>query len=101
MSTPAASPELNVPQPQPSPFTRMINVFIAPGKAFEGMNRGRTGWWMPWLISVIVSLAFAFSVGKQVGWNQLVQNQMHHDHKMADQLEKAPPEQREKTMGFI
>lgn len=100
MTTPAIAPDMNVP-PQQSPFSRIVNVFIAPTKAFTGLNQGHTGWWLPWLLSVIVTICFAASVGKQVGWNQVVQNQIHHNAKMADQLEKAPPDQREKTVGFI
>ena len=100
MTTPAIAADMNVP-PQPSPVSRIINVFIAPTKAFTGLDKGKTGWWLAWLISAIVTLAFAFSVGKQIGWNQVVQNQIHNNQKMADQLEKAPPEQREKTEGII
>jgi hypothetical protein len=100
MTTPAIAPDMNVP-PQPSPLSRIVNVFIAPTQAFAGLDKGKTGWWLAWLISTIVTLAFAFSVGKQVGWNQVVQNQIHNNQKMADQLEKAPPEQREKTAAMI
>lgn len=107
MTTPAIAPDLNVP-PQPSAFSRVINTFISPTKAFGGLNTGktgflglRTGWWAAWLLSSIVTICFALSVGKQVGWDQVVQNQIHNNPKMADQLEKAPPEQREKTAGFI
>ena len=48
MTTPALAPDMNVP-PQPSPFQRVINTFIAPTKAFVGLDRGKNGWWLPFL----------------------------------------------------
>jgi uncharacterized protein YybS (DUF2232 family) len=100
MTTPAIAPDMNLP-PQASAISRVVNTFIAPTKAFAGLDKGKTGWWLAWLISAIVTVAFAFSVGKQVGWNQVVQNQIHSNQKMADQIEKAPAEQREKTVSII
>src|ERR1051325_1398272 len=97
MTTPAVSPHMNVP-PQPSPFTRVLNVFIAPSKAFTGLDRNASSWWVPFLLIVVVSYAYVGMMDKKIGFDKVYENQIKINQKAQDNLEKAPPEQRQRQM---
>jgi hypothetical protein len=98
----AAAPVLPVspaPTPEPAPLSegaRIINTFIAPSKTFTDLRRNAS-WWAPWLLIAIVSLAFVYVVGKQVGFEQIVRNQIAHSSR-ADQFDKLPADQQAKQI---
>ena len=91
----AAAPVLPAsPTPQPEPLSqgaRIIDTFIAPSKTFTDLRRSAS-WWAPWLLISIVSVAFIFVVGKQVGFEQITRNQIAHSSR-ADQFDKLPADQ--------
>lgn len=76
---------------------RVVDTFIAPSKTFQDINRSAM-WWLPFLIIVIVSYAFVFTVDKKVGFERVSENQIRLNPKRADQLDQLPPEQRERQM---
>jgi Yip1 domain len=94
MTSPAIAPDMNVP-PQPSPIERVINVFIAPTKAFVGLQRKASSWWLPFLLIVIVSYAYVGVLDQKVGFDKISQNQIKQNQKAVDRLEKLTPEQRQ------
>jgi hypothetical protein len=94
MSTPAAVTE---PQPGLSEGARLINTFIAPSKTFTDIRRNAS-WWAPWLVLSLVSLAFAFTVGKRVGYDQVVQNTFKMVPAQMEKIDKLPPEQKANAM---
>lgn len=95
MSTPAVVPDT---QPGLSQGARVINAFISPSKTFTDIRRNAS-WWAPWLILSIVSVAFAYTVQKRVGFEQAVQNTFRLTPKQAEKIEQLPPEQRSRVMS--
>ncbi len=92
---PAATPI--APQETPSALTRVLQTIYAPAKAFTGMN-GKTAWIVPFLVVVVLSIAFVAVVDKKVGFDKVSENQMKMSPKATDRLEKLPEAQREKQM---
>lgn len=77
---------------------RVLNTFFAPSKTFTDLRRSAS-WWLPFLISAIVSLMFVFVVDQKVGFRKVVENQIRAQPKQADRIERLPADQREKTMA--
>ena len=98
----AAAPVLPpspVPAPEPAPLSqgaRVINTFIAPSKTFTDLRRNAS-WWAPWLLISVVSIAFVWSMAKQVGFEQISKNQIAHSSR-ADQFDKLPPDQQARRL---
>jgi hypothetical protein len=94
----AVTPLPPVPAPNSAPVAppmsegaRIINTFIAPSKTFTDLRRS-AAWWGPWILISIVSLAFMYTIGRQVGFEQISKNQVERS-KQADQFDKLPPDQ--------
>jgi len=75
---------------------RIINTFFAPSKTFTDLRRN-TMWWGPWLLISVVSIAFIFTMGKQIGFEQVSKNQIEHS-KRADQFDKLSPDQQARQL---
>ena len=54
---------------------RIINTFTAPSKTFEDIKRNAM-WIAPWVLMLVASLCFSFTVGQRVGWEQVMQNNL-------------------------
>lgn len=76
-----------------SQVERVVDTFIAPTKTFTDILRSRS-WWLPFLLTVVVSLGVTFSVTRQVGWERVVENQIQSNPKQEDALSSLTPEQR-------
>ena len=61
--------------PPMSEGARIINTFVAPSKTFTDLRRS-AAWWGPWIVISIFSLIFIYSIGKQVGFEQVSKNQI-------------------------
>jgi hypothetical protein len=90
-STPAA--------PALSQGQRIINTFIAPSKTFTDIQKN-SSWWVPWLISALVALAFAVVVGQKMDFRRLVEQQIEQSPRAQKQMEQVPAAQRETIMNF-
>ena len=89
--TPPVAPS---PTPETTPLSegaRIVNTFIAPSKTFTDLRRSAM-WWAPWLLISVFSVAFIFTIGKQVGFEQISKNQIEHS-KRAEQFDKLPADQ--------
>ena len=98
MSTTAASPT-----PEPSPLSqaeRVVDTFLAPGKAFTDIRRSAS-WWLPWLLTAIVGWAMVYVVDKKIGIEKVVENQMAMSPKQAAKLDQLPPDQRAAQMETV
>lgn len=84
--------------PPMSEGARIVNTFIAPSKTFTDLRRSAS-WWGPWIVISIFSLIFIYSIGKQVGFEQVSKNQIEHS-KRADQFDKLSPDQQAKQLQF-
>ncbi len=100
----AVTPLPPVPAPTTSPVpplsegARIINTFIAPSKTFTDLRRSAS-WWGPWLVIVVFSFVFIYSMGKQVGFDQISKNQIARSSR-ADQFDKLPPDQQARQLQF-
>ncbi|HLW85253.1 MAG TPA: YIP1 family protein [Candidatus Sulfotelmatobacter sp.] len=95
---PAAVP---VPTPEAAPLSegaRLLNTFIAPSKTFTDLNRSAS-WWGPWIVISIFSLLFIYTMGRQIGFEQISRNQIAHS-KRADQFDKLPADQQASQIKF-
>ncbi len=80
-----------------SEAARVLNTFVAPSKTFTDLRRSAS-WWLPFLISAIVSLAFVYVADQKVGFRKIAENQLRAQPKQADQVERMAADQREKNM---
>jgi len=86
VSQPAASTQpLNEMQ-------RIVDTFVAPSKTGKDILRSGA-WWGPFIILMVISVAFSFSVGKKIGWAAVYDNQISQNPKMKELIEKLPAEQ--------
>jgi hypothetical protein len=83
-------------EPPMSEGARIINTFIAPSKTFTDLRRSAK-WWAPWLLISIFSIAFIFTVGKQIGFEQASKNQVERSAR-AEQFDKLPPDQQQRQL---
>jgi hypothetical protein len=97
----APLPPLSEPAPtlQPAPLSegaRILDTFIAPSKTFTDLRRS-AAWWGPWLLISIVSLAFIYVMGRQIGFDQISRNQIARSAR-AEQFDKLPADQQAKQI---
>jgi hypothetical protein len=83
-----------VPLSEPA---RVLNTFLAPRKTFTDLRRSAS-WWLPFLITVIVSTIFVYVGDQKVGFRKIAENTLQTQPKQAAQLEQLPPDQREAQM---
>ncbi len=88
-----------VPSSEPplSEIERVVDTFVAPTKTFRDINRSAS-WWLPFLIIVLVSYAFVFTVEKKVGFERVTENQVRMNPKRADQLDQLPADKRQQQI---
>jgi hypothetical protein len=94
-----SSPTVTAPAPETPPLSqaaRIVNTFIAPSKTFTDIRRSAS-WWAPWLLISIFSLAFIYTMGRQITFEQISHNQIAHSAR-ADRFDKLPPEQQERQI---
>jgi hypothetical protein len=89
------SGEAVVAAPGLSQWQRVANIFSAPSKTFQDIQRGHTSWWVPFVIVAIVSYLFFAAVAFKIGLPQVVNNEMRLDSKTSERMAQATPEQRE------
>lgn len=92
-ASPAPTPET----PTLSEGARIVNTFIAPSKTFTDLRRNAS-WWAPFLLMVIVSTVFVYTVGEKVGFRKVADNQLQMSPKQSAQVDNLPADQREKQM---
>lgn len=76
---------------------RVLYTFTAPTKTFADILRN-TSWWLPFLLSAILSYAFIFTMQSRVGWEKMTENAMKQNPKAAEQMASMPASQRAQAM---
>jgi hypothetical protein len=76
-----------------SQVERVVDTFVAPSKTFTDILRSTT-WWLPFLLSVLVTLGAGYAIDKQVGFERVVENVIHQSPKQEEQLSSLTAEQR-------
>jgi hypothetical protein len=72
---------------------RVVDTFIAPSLTFNDIRRS-TSWWLPFLLAVIASLAVAYTIDRKVGFEQVVETQIHLSPSQESQMASLPPDAR-------
>ncbi|HUS18489.1 MAG TPA: YIP1 family protein [Terriglobales bacterium] len=101
----AADTPMSIPPP-PEPTTprlseveRITNIFVAPSKTFADIKRNAM-WIAPWLLMLVTSLAFAYTVGQRVGWEQVMQNNLQMaPAAQQERMEQIPADQKARVMA--
>lgn len=81
-----------------SQWQRVTNIFSAPSKTFEDIQRGHRSWWMPLVIFAVVGYLLFAAVAFKIGIPQMVENQIHLNPTQEEKLAQAPQAQREMTL---
>src|ERR1035437_8607062 len=75
-----------------SQMERVVDTFVAPPTTFKDILRS-TSWWLPFLLMVLATLAVTFSIERKVGWEQVVETQVHMNPSQQSQMSSLPPDQ--------
>jgi len=89
------------PTPDVAPLSepaRIVDTFIAPSKTFTDIRRS-AAWWGPFLIMVILSLAFSYTVDTKVGFRKVVEHQIERSPKASQRLEQLSREERNNALN--
>jgi hypothetical protein len=84
-----------VPETTTAPLSegqRIIDTFVAPSKTFTDLLR-KSSWWGPLVIMIVVSVAFSFTVQTKVGWERVMENNIHQSPKQEERFAQMPPDQ--------
>jgi len=94
MSDPAVQSATEV-TPGLSQGQRLINMFKAPTLTFKDVKAGHRSWWLPFIVTALFGYVLWFSVGSQVTWKTVYDNQQKLAPEFAQRMmEQMPPEQR-------
>ena len=86
--------------PAPSPFQRVLLIFTAPSRAFAQLGSGGS-WWLPYLLAVLIGLAFAATVGSKVSWETVARNNLAGSPKQQARFDQAPAAQQTQQIAII
>ncbi|MDE1160847.1 MAG: YIP1 family protein [Acidobacteriaceae bacterium] len=89
---PDTTPEVGL-----SEVERLVDTFIAPTKTFMDIRRS-SSWWVPFVLTCLLSWIFTFTVSKKVGWEAVAQQQIHASKSSADRFDQLPPETQAKQI---
>lgn len=75
-----------------SQVARVVDAYVAPSKTFMDIRRDAS-WWLPFLLTIIVSFFFVSAVGKQVGWETITHQNIEKNHFAADRINSLPKDE--------
>lgn len=76
-----------------SEIERVVDTFVAPTATFKDILRSAS-WWLPFLLLVVSSLGTGFVVERQVGFQQVYENQVSLSPKAQERIADMSPEQK-------
>lgn len=83
-----------------SQVERVVDTFVAPTKTFTDIRRNAS-WWLPFLLLILVSLAFTVSIDRKIGFDQVAQTNMNHNASAQQSMSNMPEAQRDQTIHRI
>jgi hypothetical protein len=83
-----------------SQVERVVDTFVAPTKTFIDIRRNAS-WWLPFLLSILVSVAFAASIDRKIGFDQVAQTNINRSAQTQQSMSNLPDAQREQTIHKI
>lgn len=72
---------------------RVLDAFVAPSQTFTDIVRSAS-WWLPFVLLALVTLATAFVVDRQVGFERVAENQIHLSPAQSDRFDTLPADQK-------
>ena len=82
---------------QLSQVMRVVDAFVSPTKTFTDILRS-TSCWLPIVMIVVLSLGYAFTVQKVVGFESVAEQQLAKTPAIAEQMQQMPAADREHAM---
>jgi hypothetical protein len=83
-----------------SQVERVVDTFVAPTKTFTDIRRNAS-WWLPFLLSILVSLAFASSIDRKIGFDQVAQSNINRNAQAQQGMSNLPEAQRDQAIHRI
>jgi hypothetical protein len=74
-----------------SQMERVVNTFVAPTATFKDILRS-TSWWLPFVLLAMSALGVTVAIQHQVGWQQVVETQIHMSPSLQSQMASLTPE---------
>jgi hypothetical protein len=73
---------------------RIFGVFYEPGKVFADVAE-RPRWLVPIIVSILIALAFSYSISSHIGWDQTIRQTLANNPRVAE----LPADQREQIVA--
>lgn len=83
-----------------SQVERVVDTFVAPSKTFTDIRRNAS-WWLPFLLSILVSVAFAASIDRKIGFDQVAQSNINRNASAQQKMSSLTDAQREQSIHTI
>jgi hypothetical protein len=99
MTDGTALPPVEPETPGLTQIQRMLYIFTAPTRTFVDILRD-TSWWLPFLLSALISYGFIFAMVSHVGWDRLTENGIKQNPSAAERMNSMPPADRANAMEF-
>jgi hypothetical protein len=74
-------------------IARVVDIFVAPSATFTDILRSAS-WWLPFLLTALVTLGLGYTIDRQVGFTQLVETQIRLNPSQESQMSSLTPDQR-------
>jgi len=87
-------PELataTVEAPLLNPVKRLVSVFASPAATFEDVKRS-SGWWVPYLIAVVIGVLYAYTMLHKIGLPALVDGVIRQSPALESRIASSTPE---------
>jgi hypothetical protein len=74
-----------------SELERVVDTFVAPTATLKDILRS-TSWWLPFVLMVVAAIGVTVAVQQKVGWDQVVETQIHMTPSMQEQMASLAPD---------
>jgi hypothetical protein len=83
-----------------SQLERVVDIFVAPTATFRDILRS-SSWWLPFVLMLVAAVGVTAAIQQKVGWEQVVQTQIHMTPSMQSQMSSLTPEAQAQRMHIM
>ncbi|MGC2509789.1 MAG: YIP1 family protein, partial [Acidobacteriaceae bacterium] len=83
-----------------SQVERVVDTFVAPTKTFTDIRRNAS-WWLPFLLLILVSVAFAASIDRKIGFDQVAQANINRNASAQQRMSALTDAQRDQSIHTV